>query len=85
MTAQPPPPASTLLLRERALGALWGQACGDAFGMPNSFLRLPVWRTTMEPGPDNSPYHAGYPAGRITDDTEQASPSRSRSSSPTGG
>jgi ADP-ribosylglycohydrolase len=40
--------------------------------MPNSFLRAPVWRTEMEPGPANSPYHAGYPAGRITDDTEQA-------------
>jgi ADP-ribosylglycohydrolase len=26
----------------------------------------------MEPGPTNSPYHAEYPAGRITDDTEQA-------------
>jgi len=72
MTAPTASTASTLTTRERALGALWGQACGDAFGMPNSFLRLPVWRTTMEPGPDNSPYHAGYPAGRITDDTEQA-------------
>ncbi|MEO7148311.1 MAG: PfkB family carbohydrate kinase [Terrimesophilobacter sp.] len=56
----------------RTEGALWGQACGDAFGMPNSFLKLPVWRTSMEPGPANSPYHAGYEAGRITDDTEQA-------------
>jgi ADP-ribosylglycohydrolase len=26
----------------------------------------------MEEGPAESPYHAGYPAGRITDDTEQA-------------
>lgn len=56
----------------RAEGALWGQACGDAFGMPNSFLKLPIWRLAMEPGPDNSPYHVGYAAGRITDDTEQA-------------
>jgi ADP-ribosylglycohydrolase len=40
--------------------------------MPNSFLATPPWRTTMQPGPANSPYHAGYPAGRITDDTEQA-------------
>jgi ADP-ribosylglycohydrolase len=53
-------------------GALLGLACGDAFGMPNSFLRTPVLRHAMEPGPANSPYHAGYSAGRITDDTEQA-------------
>lgn len=56
----------------RVRGALAATACGDAFGMPNSFLQAPVWRTAMEPGPANSPYHAGYPAGRITDDTEQA-------------
>lgn len=58
--------------RARVLGALAGTACGDAFGMPNSFLKQPVWRAQMEPGPDNSPYHAGYSTGRITDDTEQA-------------
>ncbi|MCX5494009.1 PfkB family carbohydrate kinase [Kaistia dalseonensis] len=57
---------------ERVRGALWGTACGDAFGMPNSFLPAPPWRMTMQPGPADSPYHAGYPAGRITDDTEQA-------------
>lgn len=57
---------------ERVRGALAGIACGDAFGMPNSFLPDPPWRTEMTPGPENSPYHAGYPAGRITDDTEQA-------------
>jgi ADP-ribosylglycohydrolase/sugar/nucleoside kinase (ribokinase family) len=56
----------------RTEGALWGQACGDAFGMPNSFLKLPIWRTGMEAGPVNSPYHAGYAPGRVTDDTEQA-------------
>ena len=55
-----------------AQGALAGTACGDAFGMPNSFLEKPVWRKQMEPGPDNSPYHAGYVIGQITDDTEQA-------------
>ncbi|WP_082576002.1 ADP-ribosylglycohydrolase family protein [Arthrobacter sp. Soil762] len=59
-------------LRTRVEGALWGQACGDAFGMPNSFLKDPLWRVKMEGGPANSPYHAGYDAGRITDDTEQA-------------
>lgn len=59
-------------LTARVRGALWGTACGDAFGMPNSFLKVLPWRDAMEPGPDNSPYHAGYAAGRITDDTEQA-------------
>jgi ADP-ribosylglycohydrolase/sugar/nucleoside kinase (ribokinase family) len=59
-------------IQSRARGALIGTACGDAFGMPNSFLPNPPWRVKMEPGPANSPYHAGYPAGRITDDTEQA-------------
>ena len=66
------PPASGASVDARVRGALLGLACGDAFGMPNSFLRAPVWRTDMEPGPANSPYHAGYSAGRITDDTEQA-------------
>ena len=66
------PAALDLTTRDRVLGALWGTACGDAFGMPNSFLQELPWLTEMVPGPANSPYHAGYPAGRITDDTEQA-------------
>ncbi len=66
------PPSSSATTDERVRGALLGLACGDAFGMPNSFLRVPVLRHGMEPGPANSPYHAGYRAGRITDDTEQA-------------
>lgn len=57
---------------QRVQGALAGTACGDAFGMPNSFLPRPPWRRVMTEGPPESPYHAGYPAGRITDDTEQA-------------
>jgi ADP-ribosylglycohydrolase/sugar/nucleoside kinase (ribokinase family) len=57
---------------ERVRGALAGTACGDAFGMPNSFLPRPPWRRSMMDAPRESPYHAGYPAGRITDDTEQA-------------
>ena len=59
-------------LENRVQGALWGLACGDAFGMPNSFLRYPRWLNDLEPGPADNPYHAGYQAGRITDDTEQA-------------
>jgi ADP-ribosylglycohydrolase/sugar/nucleoside kinase (ribokinase family) len=62
----------TVAQEHRVRGALAGTACGDAFGMPNSFLSDPPWRTEMMPGPPESPYHAGYPAGRITDDTEQA-------------
>jgi ADP-ribosylglycohydrolase/sugar/nucleoside kinase (ribokinase family) len=65
-------PQSSASTDERVRGALLGLACGDAFGMPNSFLRAPVLRHGMEPGPANSAYHAGYSAGRITDDTEQA-------------
>lgn len=65
------PPTRDQML-SRTEGSLWGQACGDAFGMPNSFLKFPVWRTAMEAGPENSPFHAGYAPGRITDDTEQA-------------
>jgi ADP-ribosylglycohydrolase/sugar/nucleoside kinase (ribokinase family) len=62
----------------RVRGALWGLACGDAFGMPGAFLP-PLIRATrlgivteLVDGPAENPYHAGYPAGRITDDTEQA-------------
>jgi ADP-ribosylglycohydrolase/sugar/nucleoside kinase (ribokinase family) len=72
MTIDQSVPASLEQRLSRCEGSLWGQACGDAFGMPNSFLQNPVWRTSMDPGPANSPYHAGYIAGRITDDTEQA-------------
>jgi ADP-ribosylglycohydrolase/sugar/nucleoside kinase (ribokinase family) len=67
-----PKPVPARSDQARIRGALLGLACGDAFGMPNSFLRIPPWRSAMEPGPADSPYHAGYAAGRITDDTEQA-------------
>ncbi len=59
-------------LLERARGALACLAYGDALGMPNSFLPSPAIRTGMEPAPADSPYHAGYLAGQITDDTQQA-------------
>jgi sugar/nucleoside kinase (ribokinase family) len=59
--------------RERRVrGALAGLACGDAFGMPASFIepaigaRLwPAGIQEMLPAPAESPYHAGYPAGRV--------------------
>lgn len=66
------PAAAAASRTDRVRGALAGTACGDAFGMPNSFIADPPWLTVMMPGPVESPYHAGYPAGRITDDTEQA-------------
>jgi ADP-ribosylglycohydrolase/sugar/nucleoside kinase (ribokinase family) len=65
-------PESPKDIDSRIRGALWGLTCGDAFGMPNAFMRHPRWLTEMEPGPLENPYHAGYSRGRITDDTEQA-------------
>jgi ADP-ribosylglycohydrolase len=32
----------------------------------------PAGLTALSPGPGESPYHAGYRAGKVTDDTEQA-------------
>jgi ADP-ribosylglycohydrolase len=62
----------------RARGALYGLAIGDALGMPTQMLsreqiasrygRL----TGFEPAPADHPIAAGQPAGAVTDDTEQA-------------
>ena len=63
---------------ERALGALYGLAIGDALGMPTQLLspeeldRRFGAITWFQPAPDNHPIAAGLPAGHITDDTEQA-------------
>jgi len=64
---------------DRALGALAGLAIGDALGMPTqSFSRADIvarfgsrlqW---FEPAPQDQPIAPGMPAGRVTDDTEQA-------------
>lgn len=60
------------------LGCLYGQALGDAWGMPalltidQTWQRFGGWITSFQPGPDDHFVHAGLPAGRITDDTEQA-------------
>lgn len=66
-------------LRDRALGALYGLAIGDALGMPTQSLprsvivsRYGPRITTFYPAPPDHPIAAGLPAGRITDDTEQA-------------
>ncbi|HET7328893.1 MAG TPA: ADP-ribosylglycohydrolase family protein [Nocardioidaceae bacterium] len=65
-------------LRDRAAGALFGLAIGDALGMPTEGLpRAEVrrrwgWLTGYEPAPDDQPIARGLPAGSVTDDTEQA-------------
>ncbi|PSK99555.1 ADP-ribosylglycohydrolase [Murinocardiopsis flavida] len=64
--------------RDRALGALYGLAVGDALGMPTqSFGRADIARRFgpiegFEDGPADQPIAPGLPAGTITDDTEQA-------------
>ncbi|MFD8162865.1 ADP-ribosylglycohydrolase family protein [Streptomyces malaysiensis] len=63
---------------DRALGALYGLAMGDALGMPTQIMsrRSIVARfgtvTGFEPGPEDNPVSAGMPAGSVTDDTDQA-------------
>jgi ADP-ribosylglycohydrolase len=65
-------------LWNRAAGALWGLAVGDALGMPTQLLsparigeRFGAITTFETPDPDH-PIAAGLPAGSVTDDTEQA-------------
>jgi ADP-ribosylglycohydrolase len=64
---------------DRARGALYGLAIGDALGMPTQLLSR--WQITeqwgplltgFEPAPAWHPIAAGMPAGAVTDDTEQA-------------
>ncbi|WP_328990794.1 ADP-ribosylglycohydrolase family protein [Kribbella sp. NBC_01245] len=64
---------------DRAAGALYGLAIGDALGMPTQSLprALIVERygevlDGFHPAPPDQPLAAGLPAGAITDDTEQA-------------
>jgi ADP-ribosylglycohydrolase len=64
-------------LRPKIRGAIYGQALGDAFGMPAlqtpAETRVRFGRITdLIAAPDDHPVHAGLPAGRITDDTGQA-------------
>ena len=65
--------------RDRARGALYGLAIGDALGMPTQMLsrradqrRWGPLLTGFEPAPPGHPIAAGMPAGAVTDDTEQA-------------
>jgi ADP-ribosylglycohydrolase len=65
-------------LKDKILGGLYGQALGDAWGMPAYFDLDQTWQafggwiTELRPAPDDHPVHYGLPAGRITDDSEQA-------------
>jgi ADP-ribosylglycohydrolase len=67
-----------MILKDKILGGLYGQALGDAWGMPAYFDPDDTWKTfggwidRFLPGPDDHHVHAGLPAGRITDDSEQA-------------
>ena len=65
-------------LLDRALGAFYGLALGDALGMPTQSLsraqikqRFGAITTLEDAGPDQ-PIAANMPKGSITDDTEQA-------------
>jgi ADP-ribosylglycohydrolase len=64
---------------DRARGALYGLAVGDALGMPTEMLSrariTALWGpmlTGFEPAPPGHPLADGMPAGAVTDDTEQA-------------
>jgi len=64
---------------DRARGALYGLAIGDALGMPAQMLSraeiVDRWGPLLpgfEPAPPGHRIAAGLPAGAVTDDTEQA-------------
>ena len=66
-------------LPERAAGALYGLAVGDALGMPTESLpradivaRYGPLLEEFQPGAPDQPLAPGLPAGTVTDDTEQA-------------
>ncbi len=64
-------------MRDKILGGLYGQALGDAFAMPGQVHpddteRCFGWLDSWQDAPDDHIVHAGLPAGRITDDSEQA-------------
>jgi ADP-ribosylglycohydrolase len=63
---------------DRAVGALYGLAIGDALGMPTQLMSREAIQTSFgeidgfRAAPDDHPLAAGMPAGSVTDDTEQA-------------
>jgi ADP-ribosylglycohydrolase len=65
--------------RDRAAGALYGLAVGDALGMPTESLprreivaRYGPVLEEFQPGAPDQPLAPGLAAGTVTDDTEQA-------------
>jgi len=60
------------------LGALYGHALGDAWGMaaylrPNhTWTYYNGWLESLAAAPPDHPIHAGFEAGQVTDDTQQA-------------
>ncbi len=65
-------------LYNHILGGLYGQALGDAWGMPaylrpdHTWQHYNGWLETLVDAPDDHPVHAGLKAGEVTDDTQQA-------------
>ncbi len=64
-------------MQNKILGCLYGQALGDAFAMPaqvhpDDTARSFGWLDSWQDAPADHIVHAGLPAGRITDDSEQA-------------
>lgn len=65
-------------LINKSIGCIYGQALGDAWAMPAMFTPDQTWErfggyiTSFLPGPADHFVHSGLPAGKVTDDTEQA-------------
>lgn len=63
---------------DHILGGLYGQALGDAWGMPAYFRPYQTWEyyngwlEELVAAPPDHPLHAGFAAGQITDGTQQA-------------
>lgn len=68
----------TVSAQSRARGALTGLAIGDALGMPTQYLPRELIANRygvlddFQPAPDDNIISRGMPAGRVTDDTDQA-------------
>ncbi len=69
---------NTLTTSDAILGCLYGQAIGDALGMPSELWPLQRvrdhfgWIDSFLPGPQENIAAAGFAAGEYTDDTQQA-------------
>lgn len=66
------------VMKDRVVGSLYGMACGDAMGVPSSFMSQEYisktwgWIDTFLPPEKGHIFHDGLHAGEYTDDTEQA-------------